>query len=246
MPFNRFKLPLKNLVLNITAGLIAGLVSVTYSLSFAVLIFSESLASHLSIGISNTLTSATLVAFVVACRSSFKFAIAGPDSNTVAILASMASMIATHLLAQGKTSEVVPTVWAMLVASAILSSIFLLFLSHLKLGHFVRFIPYPVIGGFLAGAGWLIIKGAFTVTSGVRLEFSNLATVFQISSLIRWLPSLAFAVLLKTILIRYNHYLVLPTMLVVGVILTYLFLGAGNFARTSARAGLVVCHVVYG
>lgn len=236
MPFNRFQLPLENVLPNITAGLIAGLVSVTYSLSFAVLIFSGSLASDLSIGISITLTSATLVAFVVACRSSFRFAIAGPDSNTVAILASMASTIATHLLAQGKTSEVVPTVWAMLVASAILSSIFLLCLSHLKLGHFVRFIPYPVIGGFLAGAGWLIIKGAFTVvTSGVRLEFSNLATLFQISSLIRWLPSLGFAVLLKTILSRYNHYLVLPTLLVVGVILTYLFLGGLGISLEQAR-----------
>lgn len=235
MTFNRCNLPLKNLLPNITAGLIAGLVSVTYSLSFAALIFSGSLATHLSIGISSTLSSATLVALVVACRSSFTFAIAGPDSNTAAILAAMASTISTHLLAQGLSSEVVPTVWAMLVASAILSSIFLLCLSHLKLGHFIRFIPYPVMGGFLAGAGWLIIQGAFTVTSGVHLEFSNLATLFQISSLIRLLPSLAFAVLLKTILSRYNHYLVLPALLVVGVILTYLLLGELGISLEQAR-----------
>lgn len=235
MSLNRLRLPLENLLPNVIAGAISGLVSVTYSLSFAALIFSEHLAPHLSVGIRSALISATLVAIVVACRSSFTFAIAGPDSNTAAILASIASTIVTHLLNRNVSIEAAPTVWAMLVTSTILSGFFLLCLSHLKLSQFVRFIPYPVIGGFLAGAGWLIIQGAITVTAGVRPDFANLAMLFQVNHLIRWLPSLGFAVLLKVILTRYNHYLVLPSLLGIGVILTYLFLGGMGISIEQAR-----------
>jgi len=233
--FNRFNLPPEALLPNIIAGIIAGLVSITYCLSFAALIFSGSLAPHLSIGISSTLISATLAAIVVACRSSFAFAIAGPDSNTAAILAAMASTISAHLLAQGLSAQAAPTVWAMLVASAILSGLFLLCLSQLKLGQFIRFIPYPVIGGFLAGAGWLLIRGAFTVTSGVHLDLNNLTTLFQLSIVSHWLSSLAFAILLRRILSRYNRCWVLPALIGAGVLLTYLLLGGFGISIEQAR-----------
>lgn len=235
MTLNRLSLPLETVLSNVIAGAIAGIVSVTYSLSFAALIFSGNLADHLSVGIHSALISATLVAFVVTCRSAFTFAIAGPDSNTAAILAAMASTIAADLLVKNLAIEAAPTVWAMLIASAILSGVFLLCLSYLKLGQFVRFIPYPVIGGFLAGAGWLIIQGAITVTAGIRPDFSHLATLFQINYLIRWLPSLGFAVLLKVILTRYKHYAVLPSLLGIGVALTYLCLGGLGISIEQAR-----------
>lgn len=235
MVFNRFNLPPETLLPNIIAGTIAGLVSVTYCLSFAALIFSGSLAPHLSIGISSTLIGGTLVAIVVACRSSFTFAIAGPDSNTAAILAAMASTIGVHLSARGASAQAAATVWAMLVASAILSGLFLLCLSQLNLGQFIRFIPYPVIGGFLAGAGWLLIRGAFSVTSGVNLDLNTVTTLFQPSHLGHWLSSLAFAIVLIIILSRYNRYWVLPALIGAGVIFTYLLLGGLGISIDRAR-----------
>src|SRR5579883_112867 len=221
---------------NILAGAITGLVSVTYSLSFAALIFSGHLSDHLSVGMNSALVSATLVAFAVACSSSFTFAIAGPDSNTSAILALMASSITTQLLSQGASARVLPTVWAMLVGSSILSGLFLMGLNYLQLGQFVRFIPYPVIGGFLAGAGWLIIHGGFIVTTGISLEFDTLAHLCQFDTLIHWLPAIGFAVLLKLLLSRYNHYSVMPAFLLAGLVLTYLVLGQMGLSLDEARA----------
>lgn len=233
--FKRFNLSPRSLLPNLFAGAVSGLVSVTYSLSFAALIFSGNLSSYLSIGIQSALVSAVLVAFVVACSSSFPFAIAGPDSNTSAILALMASAIATRLLSEGLSAEIGPTIWAALVASALLSSVFLVCLSQLQLGNFVRFIPYPVIGGFLAGAGWLIFQGAFSVATGVRLELGNLAALVQSSQLIHWLPSLGFALLLKFTLDRVKHSAVMPTFLVMGVVLTYGLLASAGMSLDEAR-----------
>ncbi|UBF30410.1 hypothetical protein K9N68_35010 (plasmid) [Kovacikia minuta CCNUW1] len=234
--FNRLpRLQTGALLPNIVAGLISGLVSVTYSLSFAALIFSGNLATHLSVGINSALISAALIAFAVACTSSFSFAIAGPDSNTSAILALMASSITTQLIGQDGSASILPTVWAMLVGSSILSGLFLIGLNQLQLGHFVRFVPYPVIGGFLAGAGWLIIRGGFTVATGVSLGFGNLTHLFQFDTLIHWLPALGFAVLLKCVLNRFNDYFVLPAFLVAGLVLTYLLLSSMGISLEQAR-----------
>ncbi|BAS55853.1 MULTISPECIES: SulP family inorganic anion transporter [Leptolyngbya] len=218
---------------NILAGLISGLVCVTYSLSFAALIFSGSLSTHLSAGIYSALISATIVGIAVALKSSFTCAIAGPDSNTSAILALMASAIASQL---SNAPSLLPTVWTMLVISSIVSGIFLIGLNYLQLGQFVRFIPYPVIGGFLAGAGWLIIRGGFVVTTGIALEFENFSALFHLSHLLHWLSAAGFALLLKLVLSRYNHYLVVPAFLLAGFVLTYLVLGSMGISLEQARA----------
>ena len=35
-------------------------------------------------------------------------------------------------------------------------------LGHFRLGGLVRFLPYPVVGGFLAGTGWLFVPAPST------------------------------------------------------------------------------------
>ncbi len=39
----------------------------------------------------------------------------------------------------------------------------------------IRFVPYPVVGGFLAGTGWLLFKGGIYVASGVEVHLSTFA-----------------------------------------------------------------------
>jgi SulP family sulfate permease len=83
---------------DVTAGSISALVTLSYSVSYAVLIFSgPTLEPFLARGFRAALVAAALVALVVAVKSSFPFAIAGPDSNASAILAVMAAGL-THVL----------------------------------------------------------------------------------------------------------------------------------------------------
>src|SRR5215475_6598388 len=88
---------------DLPAGAVAALVTLSYSISYAALIFSGSaLEPFLSSGLHAALIAATVQAMVVALASSLPFAIAGPDSNATAILAVMAAGLA----AAGSTSFV--------------------------------------------------------------------------------------------------------------------------------------------
>ena len=72
---------------DVLGGGAASVLTVTFGLSYSLLIFAGPLAPYLSYGVAATFLSATIVASVVALRSSLPFTIAGPDSSTSAILA---------------------------------------------------------------------------------------------------------------------------------------------------------------
>lgn len=205
----------------IFAGSISGLVTLTYSVSYAALIFSGPLSSYFSLGISTALISATLIAFIVALGSSFPFSIAGPDSNASAILALMAATIASNLDLTAN-DQLISTALTCIIFSTAFVGLSLFLIGKLKLGHFVRFIPYPVLGGFLAGTGWLISKGAFTVMTGETLSLQHLVIFTDKHHFIHWLPGVCFAMILFFVLRRFKHFLIFPALLLSGIFITHL------------------------
>ena len=38
------------------------------------------------------------------------------------------------------------------------------------MGKLIRFVPYPVVAGFLAATGWLIVSGAIRMATGVPIS----------------------------------------------------------------------------
>src|SRR5262249_39291898 len=88
---------------DVLGGAICSILSIAYCLSYAALIFSGPLANWLSYGIAVTFLSAAVAASVVAWRSSFPFAIAGPDSSTSAVTATLAAAMTARLAAEGSS-----------------------------------------------------------------------------------------------------------------------------------------------
>jgi hypothetical protein len=79
---------------DIVSGLINSVFIIVLTVSYAVLIFSGSLAALLPVGIGYGLIAATATAVVFAMASGIPFATAGPDSKPVAVLAALAAGIA--------------------------------------------------------------------------------------------------------------------------------------------------------
>jgi sulfate permease, SulP family len=165
MPLSWFKS--QTLLPDLLAGSISGIINLIYSVSFAALIFPGILSNYLPLGLSCALISAILTALIVAFKSSLPFTISGPDSNGAVILALMTASISQALTEKGETAAIFPTlVWA-IILSTFLTGLWLFTLGKLSLGRFIRFIPYPVVGGFLAGIGWLFIQGSLKVMTGI-------------------------------------------------------------------------------
>ena len=152
------------------------------SISYATLIFSGNMSGNLHLGIYSALVSATVIGLVVAARSSSPFTIAGPDANISAILALMVAAVGVKM-ASSPPATVYSTIWAAIALTGFFSGIFLFLVGRFRLGRWIRFIPYPVVGGFLAGTGWLLARGSFKVMTDASLSYDQFPSC---SSIITW------------------------------------------------------------
>ena len=168
------RLSLGRLIPNLTAGLISGPLVIISSVSYAALIFTGELAPHLSVGIGVALFGAIILSAVMALTSSLPTILAVPQDNPAVLLALIAASMTSQLQVSGSPAEILPTVIALLGVASLATGICFLVLGLFGLGKLVRLIPYPVIGGFLAGTGWLIVKGSMGVmgSHGRRLAAS--------------------------------------------------------------------------
>lgn len=223
------------LVPAVLAGLIAGILAVILEISFAALIFSGDLSSFVSSGIGLALFSAMVLVLVVALTSSFPVSIAVPQDSPAAILA-LAGVSISALLSQSRdTSATFPTIIAALALTSLLTGAFFFGLGWFRLGRFVRYIPFPVVGGFLAGTGWLLMQGGISVMTGQPLTLDSAYFLSLPLILIRWVPGAALAVLLLLVLRRWSNALIVPSILLGAIIIFYVALSASGLSIVQAR-----------
>ena len=155
------------------AGVISAVVQIAYCISFAALIFTGDLASGFSLGLAGLIMGTVVTCIVIAVTSTFSPTIGGPDSPAVAVMSVLAASIATALVSKGAShDQIIINILVSLSVSTLLTGVLLYGVGALKLGQWLRFIPYPVVGGFLVASGILLILGGMEVVTQTNLSLS--------------------------------------------------------------------------
>jgi SulP family sulfate permease len=217
------------------AGLVTPVVIITSTLSYAAMIFSGPLAQGLPIGIGYGLVSAGIMAIVFAVGSGMPFAIAGPDSKPVAVLATLATVIAANLARRGHAADAPATVLFALIAGTLITGVTLYLFGVLRAGRWIRFVPYPVVAGFMAASGWLLAAGGIRSLTGSRLSLDLLQQLARGQHLIQLTAGLAFAIGMLFIK-RVKHPLAFPALLLGGMMATHMALHVAGYSWGGARA----------
>jgi sulfate permease, SulP family len=225
---------------SLIAGGVLGFTSALIAISLAVLAFSDAPAGYLVVGIGYFLFGALVISLVTSLASSFPNSVAIPQDTPSVLLALMAGSIASQM-SGAAPEEIFYTVVVSMAVASVLMGLLLTLLGTFKLGSLIRYVPYPVIGGFLAGTGWLLTNGAAGVMLGSSIASIDLFSLFQAEILPRWLPGLVLAVALLLLLRRYRHPMLLPGVLVGATLLFYLalFLSGSSVATASAQGWLL-------
>ncbi len=225
---------------SLTAGLIATIVTISLEISLAALVFSGDLSPFLAGGVGLMLFGAFAMGIVISLTTSLPGIVGVPQDTPAAILALVAAGIALAMKSAAPQS-IYMTVLAAIALTSLLTAIFFLLLGWFKAASFVRYIPYPVIGGFLAGTGWLLAKGALGVMTDLQLTSSNLSLMLSADKLIVWVSGTIFAVTLLLVLRRYSHFLITPGALILATALFYgyLFVAHIPIADASARGWML-------
>lgn len=218
------------------AGTIASILTVSFGLSYSVLIFSGPLASLLPYGLAATFISASVGAAIIALGSTFPFAVAGPESSTAAVTSILTAALVDHIVIAGTPTPLLGPVLITLSAATMLTGIVLCGFGMAHIGRAIRYVPYPVIGGFLGATAVLIVCGAFQVITGHRIMWADRDTLTRAITYYELAAAAAVAVTIYLVWHRSRKPLALPVILVAGIIAAHIGFKIAGISIAEAQA----------
>jgi SulP family sulfate permease len=232
----RPKLALRVMLKNILGGSAASVLTVTFGLSYALLIFAGPLAPYLSYGVAATFISSAILAGVIAAGSSLPFAVSGPESSTAAMTGILASSMVERIVAADPSAPLLAPVLITLALATMLTGILLCGFGMTRMGRAIRYVPYPVVGGFLGATGLLILVGAVRVITGQRLQFATLGQFEDLLTLSKLAAACVMALILYMTWHRSRSPFGLPGILIGGVIAAHFVFWLAGLSPAEAQA----------
>ena len=230
----------------LTVGPLLGILLVVPMSSFALIVFSGSL-TPLALQAAVLLLVGTLVMTLVsALTSAFKGAISAPFPMALAALAPIGAAVGAALADESSAVQFT-TMAAIMGFTSFAAGAALLIAGRFRLANYLRFLPYPVVAGFLAGIGWVLAVGGLETMAGIRLSWGALPEFFDLDLVRNWGPGVAFGAGVFLVLRRWSHFLILPLSIVVCTVLYHAGLAAAGISLDRAETlGILLAEGVSG
>jgi sulfate permease, SulP family len=215
---------------------VTSFLSIVACVSYPAIVFSGELEPFLPFGIGIAFLSAALLGGIVSLTSSYPGSIGYSQSEPAVIVGLIAASMAALLQAEGRPDLILPTVLAVIAVGAVGCGLFFVFLGTFRLGNLIRFIPFPVMGGFLAGIGWLLALAALSSMAGKRIGPGNAADFLTMGLAAKWLPGVAAGMLLWALQTWRRSAANLPGVLGGAIALFWLVVALGEAPVAEWRA----------
>lgn len=177
----------KSVLRGIWAAFLTAALTVSFVISFTTIIYGGSLEPLLETGLGLSLLGAALMCGVGGFFYSFRGTICHPQDVTAIVLAVSASNMA-EVWPADQGDSLMATIAMLIAVTTAFSGLVAWGFGVLRLGFLARFMPYPVIGGFLAATGYLLLTGAVGMGLGARVTLWTLAPLLDSTTLLQWLP----------------------------------------------------------
>ena len=187
----------------LAAGFTSGLALLVAQVAYGSLIFSGPLAPYSSQGVGLILFGNFAACLVIALTGGFRGAISGLSPALVIVMAQVGATMG----AAGDTLFV--TTACALILGAVAAGACFLAIGRYRLANLVRFVPYSVAGGFVAGIGGAVCLAAMSLM-GVETDWRAIPVLVTPPELLRWSPGVAFGIFLYLAMKRWGRPFILP------------------------------------
>ena len=158
----------------LSAVAVIWLLQIFVAVSMTALIFSGELSAFTAQGMGFLLFGTLAFTLVTSLSSAFVNAIGGLQSVAITTI----SLLVANIVAQMNTAALdaqMATAVVAITAATLLTGIAFVLIGTFKLGQLVCFIPYPVIGGFMAATGWALLLNvsSMKVTAQTDADFNR-------------------------------------------------------------------------
>lgn len=140
-------------------------------IAFASLIFSGRASEFLGVGISLLVSGSVIVGVLYGWSSEYRMLVVQPDDDTAPIYAAMVAGLGFALPAAISNEAFFWHVILLILLSTLLTGLALVVLGQLNAGASIEFLPYSVMGGYFATAGWLLTIGGVKAGTNIELTY---------------------------------------------------------------------------
>lgn len=227
----------KSLSRAIAFALISGTKEISDTLAMAALLFSGGLAQGYPIAATLFLCGTIVIRASVGVFSKMPHAVGSPDHKTG--MSIIAGLLGGIVVAVANPDAGVATALAICGTTSILTGALFSVVGAFRLAHFARLLPYPVLGGFLAGSGWLLARGGFLMA--LRAEHDkHILDVSHFAELIR--DPLRLAIVVPAFLIALSMFFIVrkkasaaPLVIIGSIFVFYLIVSTSGIGIDHAR-----------
>ena len=219
----------KSLTADLSLGLFDGLDNALWCYAFASVIFAGAMAPFLPLLIAILLCGWALLGVFVALTSSKSMHVVSLDEQAVVILASISGLLVAHLGDDVISPRGLSTMLAVMSLSSIAVAAFFWLIGRFRLTRLLELMPYPVICGFMAGIGWLLLVAGVGIA--VDSSFLDVGPALRDSS--NWpklLLYIAAAIFLLVAATRLRRAWALPLASLVLIAVFYLVAGVSGLS----------------
>lgn len=234
------RLQANRLVATVSAGLTIGILTILAQVSFAALLFTGPLRAELGLGVDMALAGAVVIGTVMSLLGSFPGTVGRPHELPVVVLALLVGRLVPAMELAAPAVDPLATVLVLIAGTTALFGCMALLLGQCRAGDLFRFLPYPVLGGFVAGSGALLIKGGVTVMLGIGAETPPWPLLGQSTELGHWLPGVLFALAMAIAARCSRSWLTIPMFMLAGIVVFHALLaGSHGSIALAQQAGLL-------
>ncbi len=201
----------------LAAGLVCGFLAVVLSLSLGNLLFFGEMRDFVPVALGMALFTTMVVAAIAALTSPIKGVVSISEEIPIVAIAGPAAAITAAMSGMAPPRDIATTIIVAAAIATLVTGAILLALGYFRLGQLIRYVPFPVTGGFLAGTGWLILQGGFSVIAGDAIGLGTLHLLVEPGVALKCALGVAFAGLIFVVQSRSQQPMVLPLTLFVAL-----------------------------
>lgn len=230
----------------LSIGLVMSVLMIVCQLSLAAIVFSGPLSPFVPRAIGPVLFGTFTLCLVTALIAPYRGILSMPLFAPAAALFAIGGAVSASM-AGASDEAIFVTMIAVMGFSTLIATVFFLIIGRFRLANLFLSIPYPVTGGFLAGLGWFLAVGGFSVMCGYSVNWETLPRLLEAGMIWKWVPCALGALGLLFIAKRRPHFLVLPISLVFATGLYHVALHLlGISGEEASEAGILFQGVPTG
>lgn len=175
----------RSLFSDIALGIFDGIDNSLWCYGFTAILFAGALSGYMPLMLGILLVGWSIMGVFTALTSNARVHLVNLDEQAVVILSTIGALLVVEMGDNASTEVGLSTMFAVISLTSLMVALSFLLVGRFHLTRLLELLPYPVICGFMAGIGWLLLQAGVGVAVDLPISRELLGALRDTDNLVR-------------------------------------------------------------